>query len=468
MSFESPITMIKIPGSKQPELMQTGRWIMSPLQYLETCDRKYGSLYRAKITAGRVENLLLVSDPEAIQFMLSHDKREFSAPGEVNTILEPLLGANSLLLLSGERHQQHRQLIMPPFHGERLRAYIDLIVQITHDVIDQLPLHQPFTARDAMQQISMRVILQAVFGLYEGERCRQLEELLRIRLNMVSSPLASTLLFFPALKRDFGAWSPGHKLKQLADETDRLLYAEIQERRSQDTSQCDDILSLLLAARDESGQGLSDAELHDELMTLLFAGHETTATALAWALYWTHAKPDVKQNILAELAELGEHPDLMAITRLPYLSAVCNETLRIYPVAMLTFPRRVESTVEMLGYPLEPGTLLMGSIYSLHHNPKLYPDSHQFKPERFLERQFSAYEFMPFGAGVRRCVGAALAQYELKLVLSTILSRCQFALAESQPVMPQRRGITLGPKGGVQLTLEQRHPKQAAAIAATV
>lgn len=457
--------MINIPGSKQPEMIQTGRWIMSPLQYLETNARKYGQLYRAKITAGRARNLLLVSDPDAIQFMLSHDKREFSAPGEVNTILEPLLGSNSLLLLSGERHQQHRQLMMPPFHGERLKAYVDLIVRITHDVIDQLPLNQPFAARDAMQQISMRVILQAVFGLYEGERCQRLEELLRIRLNMVSSPLASTLLFFPALKRDFGAWSPGRKLNQLAAETDRLIYAEIQERRSQDTSQSSDILSLLLAARDESGQGLSDVDLHDELMTLLFAGHETTATALAWGLYWTHAQPDVRQKILAELAELGEHPDLMAITRLPYLSAVCNETLRIYPVAMLTFPRRVESTVEMLGYQLEPGTLLMASIYSLHHNPDLYPDSYQFKPERFLERQFSAYEFLPFGGGARRCVGAALAQYELKLVLSTILSRCQFTLAEAQPVMPQRRGITLGPKGGVKLTLNQRQPRESVAMA---
>lgn len=400
--------------------------------------------------------------------MLSHDKREFSAPGEVNTILEPLLGSNSLLLLNGERHQQHRQLMMPPFHGERLKAYVDLIVRITHDVIDQLPLHQPFTARDAMQQISMRVILQAVFGLYEGERCQQLEELLRIRLNMVSSPLASTLLFFPALKRDFGTWSPGHKLNLLAAETDRLIYAEIQERRSQDTGQNTDILSLLLAARDESGQGLSDAELHDELMTLLFAGHETTATALAWVLYWTHAQPEVRQKILAELTELGEHPDLMAITRLPYLTAVCNETLRIYPVAMLTFPRRVESPVEMLGYQLEPGTLLMASIYSLHHNPDLYPDSDQFKPERFLERQFSAHEFMPFGGGVRRCVGAALAQYELKLVLATILSRCQFTLAETNPVVPQRRGITLGPKGGVKLALKQRTPRESAAMAASM
>lgn len=460
--------MMKIPGSNQPELIQTGRWILSPLRYLETCDRKYGELYQAKITAGRVANLLLVNDPDAMQFMLSHDKREFSAPGDVNTILEPLLGPNSLLLIDGERHQQHRQLMLPPFHGERLKAYVDLIVRITHDVIDQLPLHQPFAARDAMQKISMRVILQAVFGLYEGERCQRLEELLRIRLNMVSSPIASTLLFFPALMRDFGAWSPGHKLNQLAAETDRLIYAEIQERRQQDTSQSNDIMSLLLAARDQSGQGLSDVELHDELMTLLFAGHETTATALAWSLYWTHAQPDVKQTILAELAELGEHPDPMAITRLPYLTAVCNETLRIYPVAMLTFPRRVESPVEMLGYPLEPGTLLMGSIYSLHHNPNLYPDSYQFKPERFLERQFSAYEFMPFGAGVRRCVGAALAQYELKLVLSTILSRCQLTLAESKPVAPQRRGITLGPKGGVKLMLEQRHPRESAAMAASV
>jgi cytochrome P450 len=375
------------------------------------------------------------------------------------------VGKNSLILISGDRHRRRRQIVMPPFHGERLKTYGDLILRITHEVIDQLPLNQPFTARDTMQQISMRVILQAVFGLYGGERYRRLEELLRIRLNMVSEPIAASILFFPILGRDYGKWSPGYKIKQLEMETDRLIYDEIQERRAEGQTDRTDILSLLMAAEDENGEGLTNEELRDELMTLLVAGHETTATALAWSLYWTHRQPDVRDKILAELEEIGADPSPMDLFRLPYLTAVCNETLRIYPVAMLTFPRQVETPVELLGYHLEPGVLIMGCIYLLHHREDLYPNPDQFMPERFLERQYSAFEFMPFGAGSRRCVGAALAQYELKLVLATMLSRCQFELADQKPVMAQRRGITLGPKGGVQMVLKARQSRQSAPVA---
>ena len=188
-------------------------------------------------------------------------------------------------------------------------------------------------------------------------------------------------------------------------------------------------------------------------MTLLVAGHETTATALAWAFYWTHHLPTVKQKLLEEIDSLGENPDPMSIVKLPYLTAICQETLRIYPVAMLTFPRVVQDPVEILGYPLDAGTIIVGCIYLLHQREDLYPEPKQFKPERFLERQFSTYEYMPFGAGSRRCIGAALAELEMKLVLGTILKQYQLELAESGPVKPQRRGITLGPASGVKMVM---------------
>jgi cytochrome P450 len=209
---------------------------------------------------------------------------------------------------------------------------------------------------------------------------------------------------------------------------------------------------------------LTDVELRDELMTLLVAGHETTATALTWALYWVHRLPEVKAKLLDELSGLGPDPDPAEMFKLPYLTAVCNETLRIYPVALLSFPRRVETPTELMGQPLQPGTILMACIYLLHHRPDLYPNPEQFRPERFLERQYSPYEFMPFGGGSRRCVGAALAQYELKLALGTILLNSQLALTTNQPIKPQRRGITLGP-GNVRLRLENQHPQSTTALA---
>jgi unspecific monooxygenase len=186
-------------------------------------------------------------------------------------------------------------------------------------------------------------------------------------------------------------------------------------------------------------------------MTLLIAGHETTATALTWALYWIHRLPDVKEKLLGELDSLGDEPDKSAIARLPYLNAVCSETLRIYPIAILAFPRIVKSLLQVMGYEFEPGTMLAPCIYLTHRREDLYPEAEQFKPERFLERQFSPYEYLPFGGGNRRCIGAAFALFEMKLALASILSRFELALADNRPVHPVRRGLTMAPAGGVRM-----------------
>ena len=201
---------------------------------------------------------------------------------------------------------------------------------------------------------------------------------------------------------------------------------------------------------------MSDIELHDELMTMLFAGHETTATALAWAIYWINYLPEVKQKLLAEVSTLAAERDPIQVSRLPYLNAVCAETLRIYPVGMLTFPRITQEPVTLKGYDLEPGTIVAGCIYLTHHREDIYPDPHLFKPERFLERQFSPYEYLPFGGGSRRCIGMALAQLELKLILVELLTHCQLELTGELPVIPVRRGVTLGPKGGIEAKVVSR------------
>ena len=215
----------------------------------------------------------------------------------------------------------------------------------------------------------------------------------------------------------------------------------------------------MMSARDEQGQPMTDVELRDELMTLLVAGHETTATSLAWALYWIHHLPQVREKLLQELDALGDNPDPSAIVRLPYLNAVCQETLRIYPVAMLALNRVVKSPLQIGGYQFEPGNLLVPCIYLTHHREDLYPDPKQFKPERFLERQFTPYEYLPFGGGNRACIGMAFAQFEMKLVLATILSHWQLELADSKPVEPVRKGALLGPAQGVPMVVKGKRPE---------
>ncbi|WP_299486757.1 cytochrome P450 [Acaryochloris sp. IP29b_bin.137] len=428
-----------------PALFQTMQWIFNPVGYMNTNFKRYGDMFRGYVTWDGMDPLILVNEPKAIQYILTHDTGgKFTSPGDVNKILEPLLGQQNLVMMSGRQHQNRRQLVMPPFHGERLKAFGQIIQTITTDLMAEWATQEIKNIRKLMQKITMRVILEAVFGLYQGERYSQLERLLGERLEMTNSPLTSAVFFLPWLQKDWGPWSIGHRTQKIAAKTDELLFAEIEERRANPDPDRVDILSMLLAAKDEEGNGLSDQDLRDELMTLLVAGHETTATALTWAMYWTHFLPDVKQKLLEEL-DSNATPTPETFAQLPYLTAVCNETLRIHSVAMLTFPRRVEEPMELCGYQLEPGMLVMGCIYLVHQREDLYPNPQQFRPERFLERQFTPYEFMPFGGGVRRCVGYALAQYEMKIVLGTLLTQCNFELLTNQPVQPSRRGATLGP-----------------------
>jgi cytochrome P450 family 110 len=356
--------------------------------------------------------------------------------------------------LDGNRHQSQRKMLMPPFHGERMRAYGRLICEITEQTMRQWTMGKPFSMRESTQEISLRVILRAVFGLDEGDRFGQLRQSLTKMLEVTASPLRATLLFVPALQRDLGSWSPWGRFLRLRQEVDQHIYAEISDRRG--TAPGEDILSLMMSARDENDEPMTDVELRDELMTLLFAGHETTATALAWAFYWIHHQPEVREKLLQELNSLGKNADPMEIAKLPYLNAVCCETLRIYPVVLFTFARMLKAPFELMGYQLPPGTVLLPSIYLTHHREDLYPEPKKFKPERFLESKYSAYEYLPFGGGNRLCIGYAFAQYEMKLVLATVLSQLQLELADSRPVRPVRRGLTMSPSGGVRMVVASR------------
>jgi len=425
------------------------QWVLDPVGYLERAQLECPDIFQANGLGFGADKMVITSHPQALQQLLANERRHFIAPGRINAILRPLLGDSSVIMIEGEDHRKRRQLLLPNFHGERLKAYGDLIVQITHQALASYQPGQAFLARHLSQTISLQVIFESVFGLAESSKYDRLKQLLAGMADLFNSPLTSAFLFFPRLQQDLGPWSPWGRFVRRRQQANTLLLAEIAERRANPEPERTDILSLLMSARDEQGQPMTDQELRDELMTLLFAGHETTATAMAWALYWLHARPDISVRLQAELTALGAKPDPMALLRLPYLTALCNETLRIYPVAMLTFPRQAITDTELLGQTIVKDTVVMGSIYQVHQRPDLYPKPKEFNPDRFLARQYSPYEFMPFGAGTRRCLGDALAQFEMKLVLATLMAHYRFTLADSCPEKAQRRGVTLAPARGV-------------------
>jgi cytochrome P450 family 110 len=430
-----------------PPWWQLIRWIADPLGFQDKWSRQHGDIFTMQL--GGLGSFVLIGNPQAVQDIFSQDSKFDMGRG--NALAKPLIGENSLMLLDGDRHRRERKLLMPPFHGERLKTYAKQICLITEKLTDQWQIDQSFVARSAMQKISLELILQIVFGLSEGERYRQLKPLLTEWLDMTDSPLRSSMLFLSFLQQDWGAWTPWGQMKQRQRQVHELLQAEIEERRQKGTEGQTDVLSLMMAARDEDGQAMTDAQLRDELITILFAGHETTATTLSWALYQIHRQPEVLSKLQHELDTLGKNVSPLEVAQLPYLTAVCQETLRMYPVIPVIFPRIAKFSVEIAGYRFDAGTALMVSIYLVHYREDLYPNPRQFQPERFRSRQYSPSEYLPFGGGSRRCLGYALAELEMKLVLATILSKYRLTLAEEKLVKPQRRGFTLSPKGGVRM-----------------
>ena len=441
--------MSKLPdGPQTPKWLQLINWIADPLKYLEQSVKRYGDTFTIRLG---LRTFVILSHPQAIQEVLTAPSSQFKSGA--SDLSRPLLGENSILLLDGKPHQRQRKLLIPPFHGERINSYSKLICDITEQVASQWVIGKGFTALSAMQDITIQVIMEGVFGLGEGPRYQKLKPLLTAMLDVTGSPLRSSMLFFKFLQRDLGAWSPWGKMVRRRQQIYNLLQEEINQRREQPELMGNDILSLMMSARDENGELMSDQELLDQLMTLLFAGHETTATALAWAFYWIHRLPTVRQKLLEEIDSLGDNPDPMAIAKLPYLTAVAYETLRIYPVVFVIFTRITKSPITIMGHHYQANTILAACPYLTHRREDLYPESEKFKPERFLERQYSAYEYFPFGGGNRRCIGAALAMLEMKLVLAKVLSDYHLALAEDKIIKPARRGFVIAPENGIPMVM---------------
>ena len=436
----SASTAIGLPsGPSESPVLQTARWLMRPIAFLESCRRRFGDTFSVRFIGYRTP-LVMVSHPAAVRDLYS--ERENGLPPGRTFALRPLVGSRSILLQEGAEHLQRRRLMLPQFHGERMRAYEDLVAEIAERELDRCPLGQPFPLHPHMQRATLEVILNAVFGVYDTDRLERLRRLLPQLLDATSTGLQLRML----ARRTVHA-GPVTELRALTDEIDTELFAEISERRRDPgTSDRQDILSLLTLARFEDGSAMDDRELRDQLMTLLVAGHETTATALAWTFDLLLRNPAALARLTAEVDEdTGDE----------YLRAVITESLRIRPVVPLA-GRRIASGLRADGFVLPPGTDVSPAIWLTHTRPDLYPEPLAFRPERFLAKPPSTYGWIPFGGGVRRCLGAAFAEMEMRVVLRSVLRTRTLKAASADAERPTRRSVTLSPRHGTRIIISPR------------
>jgi cytochrome P450 len=441
------------PRMPLPRLAQTWLWVRRPTETMRWCERRYGRAFTVDLPP---YTLAVFSDPDSIRTMFAAKPAEMHA-GEVNRVLRSLVGSSSVLLLDGSEHMRHRKLLLPSFHGERMRLYGQTMAEITQRAIETWPLDEPFVLHETTQDITLEIILRTVFGADEGAQLTELKAQMKRMLAAGGHRLAFPVLIYLSEHPEVEGRMPWKWLLKNRERTDEMLYAQIAERRADpNASERKDVLAMLLQARDEQGEGLTDRELRDELMTALAAGHETTATALAWAFERILSQPEVLERLRGEVQDAGgvdAEPEKIAA--LPYLDATIKELLRLRPVVPIV-GRVLKKPYTLGGYDLPAGTAVGACIYLAQRNPDVYPDPHAFKPERFLDTTPDPATWLPFGGGIRRCIGAAFATYEMKIVLATILARCELELVDSEPPRTIRRAITFYPEGGTPLRLLKR------------
>jgi len=418
------------------------KWAFRPIPFMQECRENFGDSFSVKFV-GFERPMVLISDPSAIKAL--YTEREHGLPPGRNLVLEPIVGSRSLLLLEGSDHLAHRKLMLPSFHGERMRSYEPIVAELVDAEVDSWPLGEEFAIHPRMQAITLEVILRVVFGVADGARLERLREMLTTVLAETASPWAQLI---GLATRRFGGRGPWAKFEGQLKAVDELLYAEIAERRAAGgLEERDDILSALILARFEDGEVMSDTELRDQLMTLLLAGHETTATALAWTF----------DLLLRHPRELGRLRDSLEADEEGYLRATISESLRLRPVVPLA-GRRLAKDLEVDGLALPAGTDVTPAIWLAHTRADVYPEPFVFRPERFLDEGPDTYAWIPFGGGIRRCLGASFAEFEMRIALREILGRCELRKASPAPERVGRRNITLSPKAGTPVVLTVRHP----------
>jgi cytochrome P450 len=399
-----------------------------PIEFMERCRRRFGETFTVTILPRR--SLVFISDPPSLKRLFGADRRNRLNPDR-NLLLRPILGERSLLLLEGEEHLARRRLMLPPFHGERMRAYERVMEEAAERELERWPIGAAFPLHPSMQAITLDVILRAVFGVSDRARREELRQHLVEILTLTRSPRMLGFTIRP-LSRLY------QRTADLVRRTDELLAEEIAERRADpELERREDILSLLVAARFEDGEAMSDTELRDQLITLLLAGHETTATALAWSFDLLF-RDGAAMERARTAAEEGDGR---------YLDAVAEEALRLRPVVPF-IGRQLREPMELGGWKLEAGTTAFPAIYLTHTRPDLYEEPYAFRPERFLDGGPETYSWIPFGGGTRRCLGGAFAQFEMRVVLGTLLRRVELHPASERPEPIVRRNVTLAPANG--------------------
>ena len=426
------------PGPKLPKIVQTLGFIFAGRRFLDACRRRYGDV--VTMSTAFDSNFVMVFDPDLL-------KKVFQAPpdrlraGEANALLGQILGERSVLVLDGAEHLRQRKLMLPPFHGKRLKAYEDTMLAAADRAIDSWPVGEPFTMMPAMQQVTLDVIMHAVWGVEEGPRAEELKRRVRAVIEPLSRRFGVVVLALSGGR--FGDRKAVQRFEQRRRELDEMIYEEIAQRRAAtDLDEREDVFSMLLSARDENGEPMTDQELRDELVTLLVAGHETTATGLAWAFDLLLRTPRVMGRLKASLAEGDD----------TYLDAVVKEVLRLRPVVPGIGRVVRGEPFELGGYTVPPGTEINPSIGVIHRRGDRYPQPSEFRPERFLEENPpDTYTWVPFGGGTRRCLGASFAQLEMKVVIKRVLERTELRAVGRKPEKVERRGITLVPREGVRV-----------------
>jgi len=426
------------------------RFARRPLEVLRSWQARYGDLFTVKMTAFGTG--VYVADPDAIRELFTGDQSDLRA-GEANSFMEPVLGPHSVLVLDGGEHLRQRKLLLPPFQGSRVAAFREIIRDVAEREIAGWRPGEELVLRKRMRALTFEVIRRAVFGVTQPERVERLRQALGAVID--SSPI---FMLSAAARADLGPLSPGGRFARRLRAADAVLYEEIERRRHvPDLEERSDVLSLLLCARDEQGQPMTDVELRDELFTMLGAGHETTATALAFAFELLLRNPSVLARLREEMQ--GSDDDI-------YLEAVVKETLRLRPVIdaaerTLTMPRKVA------GWELPAGVKVYPGIALVHMREDLYPRAQEFRPERFIEDGAESYSWLPFGGGIRRCIGAALAHAEMAEVLRVAVPAVELRPLRDRPDPVVLRGITLAPKHGVPVAVSRSFaPSRAVAVVA--
>jgi cytochrome P450 family 135 len=439
------------PGPRFPSALQSVIWFRRAQWLLDTCQARFGDMFTLKIA--NEGTWVVTSNPEVVKQVFTGDPRLLHA-GEANRILLPVLGPNSLLLLDDGPHLRQRKLMLPAFHGARMQRYGELMAGIAADEIERWPTDEPYRLRRRMQAMTLEIILRSAFGVSEGPRLESLRHELRRLLDTLTKPSSGAIAM--ALGTE-GVMRLGVFRREL-ERVNRPIYEEIAERRdADDLTERDDIMSLLLQATHEDGSPMSDEELRDELVTLLVAGHETTANALAWAVERLCRHPEKLQRLTDEV-RAGENA---------YLEAVVQETLRLRPVISIVL-RRLAEPMEIGGRLLPAGVSIVPSIHLVHRRADIYPQPHDFRPERFLEQPPGTYTWIPFGGGVRRCLGAAFAQFEMETVLRELVTRRTLAPSRPESERVYRRAITETPRHDAEVVMRCQPTRCPAATSAPV